>query len=104
MRWRRASSKKSGRRRSCEKDFVSKKSSEYQVCLILAMVRASGQGTWVMGSVAPVFVSESACSFLGKSNMTGDPLEALELHGRRGSWKYPKRTLVGEMLGPWREG
>jgi len=48
-----------------------KKSSE---CSNLCKFSASGQGTWVTGSVAPVLASESAHS-IGKSSMTGDPLE-----------------------------
>jgi len=47
-----------------------------RLCLIFAMVGASGQGTWVTGIVAPVLANESTCFISGKSSMTGDPLEA----------------------------
>jgi len=48
------------------------------------------------------------CPFIsGKTNMTGDPLEASSYTGGEGvkkDPKYPRRILVGEMLGPRREG
>jgi len=62
------------------------------------MVGASGQGTWVTGSVAPVLASEYAHSFQHDRGTNG----SLELHGKRGSQKdpkYPRRTLIGETLG-----
>jgi len=71
------------------------------------MTGASGLGTWVKGSVAPVLASKSASS-LWEVQRDLRLTESLELHGRRGSQKdpkYPKRTLVGETLaGPWRGG
>jgi len=37
--------------------------------------------------------------------VAGDPLEAYELPGRRGSRKGPsRRILIGETPGPWRRG
>jgi len=41
------------------------------VCLIFAIVEASGQETWVAGSVAPVLASESAHSFSGSPALPG---------------------------------
>jgi len=41
-------------------------------CLIFAMVGASGQRTWVKGSVALVLASKSCPFISGKSSMTGD--------------------------------
>jgi len=67
------------------------------------MVGASGQETWVTGSVAPVLASKSARSFREVQHdrrYTG----SLELHGRRGSRIYPRSILVGETLRPRREG
>jgi len=45
---------------------------------------------------------ESANSLLGSPSMG-----SFEIHERKGSRrgpKYPRRTLVGEMLRPWKEG
>jgi len=70
------------------------------------MTGASGLGTWVKESVAPVLVSESASSYQ-KDQCDRKPIGSLELHGRKGSWrglKYPRRTSVGEMTGLWKGG
>jgi len=74
------------------------------VHLIFAMVGANEQGTWVKGSVAPVLASEAARLFPGSPTAWPGTHWKLKLHGSRRDPKYPRRTLVGETLGPWRGG
>jgi len=52
------------------------------------MVRASGQGTWVTESVAPVLASESALHFREVQHDRG-PTGSLELHGGEEVGKIP---------------
>jgi len=58
------------------------------------------------GNIAPVLASEADIDYQEVQCDRG-PTGSLELHGRRGGQKgpkYPRRTLVGETLGPWRGG
>jgi len=76
------------------------------VCLIFAMVGASGLGIWVKGVLLRFWRASLSVHFREVQHdrrSTG----SLEAYGRRGSWKgskYPRKTLDGEMLGSWREG
>jgi len=61
--------------------------------------RSEGQGTWVTGSVAR-FWQVSLPVHFREVQHDRVPTESLELHGRKGDPKYPRKSLVGEMLGP----
>jgi len=63
--------KESGRGGSCEKEFISTKSSEY-----FAVVGRQGAGNMSNGECC-FSLGKRVCPFIsGKSSMTGDPLEA----------------------------
>jgi len=70
------------------------------------MVGVSGQGTWVK-DVLLWFWQASLPVHFREVQHDWEPTGSLELHGKRGSQKgpkYPRKTLVGEMLGLWRGG
>jgi len=92
------------RRNLAGEGVVRKSSSPQRVASVFILCNSRSQGAGNMGN-------GECCSGLGKRvcpfrevQHDRGPTGSLELHERRGSRKYPRRILVGETLGPRREG